>query len=120
MGYTILVANPSVREIEPLPWDIAIGVGGVVRSKPVERTAKKGSVSMRPFTRKSRGKKMTHQAWTKICLALSDALVVVAALTFAANFSRVWSVVVPMPIRPGPPAPGTGKLPNAPGTCMVW
>ena len=30
VGYSILVANPSVREIEPLPWDIAIGVWGVV------------------------------------------------------------------------------------------
>jgi hypothetical protein len=30
VGYSILVANPPVREIEPLPWDIAIGVGGVV------------------------------------------------------------------------------------------
>jgi len=30
VGYSILVANSSVREIEPLPWDIAIGVGGVV------------------------------------------------------------------------------------------
>ena len=29
-----------------------------------------------------------HHAWTKICFALSDALVVVAARTFAASFSK--------------------------------
>jgi hypothetical protein len=34
VGYSILVANPSVREIESLPRDIAIGVRGVVRRKP--------------------------------------------------------------------------------------
>ena len=36
MGYPILVANPSVREIESLSRDIAIGVGGVVRRKPAK------------------------------------------------------------------------------------
>lgn len=41
VGYSILVANSSVREIEPLPWDIAIGVGGIVRSKPVKGETKK-------------------------------------------------------------------------------
>lgn len=48
VGYPILVANPSVREIEPLPWNIAIGVGSVVRSQPVKSVTKeKGRVSMR-------------------------------------------------------------------------
>ena len=35
VGCSVLVANSSVREIEPLPWDIAVWVGGIVRSKPV-------------------------------------------------------------------------------------
>ena len=47
VGYSILVANPSVREIEPLPWDIAIGVGGIVRSKPVNGETKKKVISKR-------------------------------------------------------------------------
>ena len=45
----------------------------------------------------------THQAWTKICFALSDALVVVAARTFAASFSSAWSLLTAcaaMDIRP--------------------
>jgi len=54
VGYTILVANPSVREIEPLPWDIAIGVGGVVRSKPVKRTTKKGQCQHEALHKKKR------------------------------------------------------------------
>jgi len=41
VGYPILVANPSVREVEPLPWDIAIWIGGVIRRKPVENKKKK-------------------------------------------------------------------------------
>ena len=36
VGYSILVANPSVREIESLPWNIAIGVRGVIRSEPTK------------------------------------------------------------------------------------
>ena len=47
VGYSILVANPPVREIEPLPWDIAIGIWGVVRSKPANSKTrrKKGTAS---------------------------------------------------------------------------
>ena len=41
VGYSILVANPSVREIEPLSWDVAIGVRGVVRSKPTNTSTAK-------------------------------------------------------------------------------
>ena len=41
VGYSILVANPSVRKIEPLPWDIAVRVGGIVRSKPADGKTKK-------------------------------------------------------------------------------
>ena len=41
VGCSVLVANSSVREIEPLPWDIAVCVGGIVRSKPVGGETKK-------------------------------------------------------------------------------
>ena len=41
VGYSILVANPSVREIESLPWNVTVGVGGIVRGKPVKRKTKK-------------------------------------------------------------------------------
>ena len=41
--------------------------------------------------RRAGRERATYHACTKICFALSDALVVVAALTLAANFSRAWS-----------------------------
>ena len=41
VGYSILVTNSSVREIEPLPRDIAIGVGGVNRSEPAKHTGQR-------------------------------------------------------------------------------
>jgi hypothetical protein len=47
--YSVLVANPSVREIEPLPRDIAIGVRGIVRRKPANMSTtkqKEGGISM--------------------------------------------------------------------------
>jgi hypothetical protein len=53
VGYSILVANPSVREIEPLPWNIAIGVRGVIRSEPVKSKTKK-AVPARGVHKKSR------------------------------------------------------------------
>jgi len=54
VGYPILVANPSVREIESLSRDIAIGVGGVVRRKPVkEHGTKKRQCQHEAFIRKT-------------------------------------------------------------------
>ena len=42
VGYSVLVANPPVREIEPLPWDIAIGIWSIVRSEPASSKTKVG------------------------------------------------------------------------------
>ena len=61
VGYSILVANPSVREIQPLPWDIAIGVGGVVRRKPTNTSTttrqKEGGISMSRRKREEKKKR---------------------------------------------------------------
>lgn len=78
----ILIADPPVRKIKALPRNIAIGVRRIVRRQPATRL----SMSMIHGTRTTES---THQACTNICFALSDALVVVAARTLAANFSRV-------------------------------
>ena len=51
----------------------------------------------------------THHACTNICLALSEALVVVAARTLPASFSRAWSGLMvilpkaPVALRSGEP-----------------
>jgi len=55
VGYSILVANPSVREIEPLPWDVTIGVRGVVRGEPVKKKTKKKRCEHEASRREKKG-----------------------------------------------------------------
>ena len=107
MWNAILIADSAVGEVEALTRDVAVGVRGVVRCQPVEQRregkegARAGGDRDRNMTRTDRGERAlngavrhatggrgTYQAWTKICFALSDALVVVAARTLAASFAN--------------------------------
>jgi hypothetical protein len=36
MGNPVLVADPSIRKIEPLPRDIPVGIGYIVSGKPMK------------------------------------------------------------------------------------
>jgi hypothetical protein len=81
MRNPVLVTDPTVGKIKPLTRNITVRIRGIIAGKPEERT--------RDERRAEKEGRLTHQACTKICFALSDALVVVAARTFAASFSRV-------------------------------
>ena len=90
VGDVVVVTDTTIGEIEALPWDISVWVGGVICGEPGDGHEK---------SKKKKSKKGgTHQAWTKICLARSEALVVVARRTLAASLSRAWSGE--MAIRP--------------------
>lgn len=60
VGYSILVANPSVREIEPLPRDVAIGVGSVVRCEPTNTSTARQKESRISMSRREEKKKRTQ------------------------------------------------------------
>jgi hypothetical protein len=51
------------------------------------RNTKESKLGASRKGKKNTPRAVTHHAWTKICFALSDALVVVAALTLAARCS---------------------------------
>ena len=93
---SILITNSPVREIQSLTGDIPIRIRGIVGRQPVT------DLNF-PRTRSASGG--AYQACTKICFARSDALVVVAARTLAASFSRVWSGLNVM--RPNAPVAWT-------------
>lgn len=81
----VLVADAAVGKIKPLSGDIAIWIRSVVGGKPLGEGGDMCFTSVGII--RSTWQK-THQAWTKICFARSEALVVVAARTLAASFSR--------------------------------
>ena len=78
----ILLADAAVGKVEALAGDVSVGVGRVVAGEP-------GGMMSHGRPNGKRAGLMAYHAWTKICLARSEALVVVAALTLAASFSRV-------------------------------
>jgi hypothetical protein len=49
MRNSVLVADPSIREIEPLPRDIPVGIGCIVGGEPVENF--RITLSLRQVTR---------------------------------------------------------------------
>lgn len=81
-----MIADTAIGRIQTLTWDITICIRCIVGGKPIKGS---GTSQMVEREASARVRRQTYQAWTNICFARSDALVVVAVRTLEAICSRL-------------------------------